>query len=202
MSGNFLAFDQDSFEESIRSAKLGLDLASVVVNRIVSDALYRQAQELMGAAQARLAPENRSEKLSQSAVIATPEVADSAVFVLAGFQANYAAFRDHGGTIVPVRADVLTIPQEPILDSNGESKFANPRQEPLLFVARWIGFDGVARAGLAMKVDGKLEIHWLFANSVTQKGSSYFTGTIQERAPQVGAVLAQITKDELQGRAA
>lgn len=201
MPGSAISFDQELLLDGIEQVKVSLDFAAHVVRAALSEALYEIAKDLTIAAQARLAPQNRSERLSQSAAVAEPEISASEIVVVAGFQEVYAAFRDHGGTIVPVRADVLTIPQKPILDSNGESIYANPRQEPKLFVIRWIGFDGKPRAGLAMKVDGRIEIHWIFAHSVTQDGSKYFTGTIQERQSQVGAMSAQLVKDEL-GRAA
>ncbi len=196
---NSIAFDEELLLRGVEEAKVGLGIAGAVARRAMMEALYKVAQDLMMASQARLAPQNRSEALSQSAAISQPEIIAGEVVVVAGFQAVYAAFRDHGGTIVPTRADVLAIPQKPILDGNGESIYANPRQEPLLFVVRWIGYDGTPRAGLAMKVGGKLEIHWVFKHSVTQEGSHYFTATIQERRAQVGAIAAQLVKDELVG---
>ncbi len=171
------------------------------MSKLLSDALYEIAKDILTQAQGRI-PSNRSGNLSQSAAVEVPTETLDEISLALGFQARYAAFRDQGGTIVPVRADVLAIPQAPILDGNGSSIYANPRQEPTLFVFRFIGRDGQPKAGLALKVNGKLEIHWIFADSVTQKGSQYFTGAIAERAPHVGALGAVLVKDELRGSAA
>lgn len=187
----------------VDDAKAGLDQAAALVRKLMGDAMYDIARDILQEAQRRLAPQNRSHNLSQSAAFEVPEATLDEITLALGFQANYAAFRNFGGTIVPVRADVLAIPQKPILDGNGESIYANPRQEPTLFVFRWIGFDGTPRAGLAMKVGDKIEVHWVFKDSVTQQGSDYFTGTIAERAPHVGAIAASIIDDGLSnGRAA
>lgn len=185
----------------VEETQRGLDVAGALVRKALEDALYEIAKDIVVMAQGRI-PNNRSGWLSQSGSVDVPEATLDEIAIALGFQARYAAFRDQGGTIVPVRADVLAIPQAPILDGNGSSIYANPRQEPKLFVFRWIGRDGQPKAGLAMKVDGKIEIHWVFADSVTQQGSKFFTGTIADRAPQVGALAAQLMRDVIKGSAA
>lgn len=194
-----ITLDLPKLNQGIAQAKAGLDVAAGFVRKMMGEAMYEIARDILVTSQNRLAPQNRSERLSQSAVFETPRFENGDILLRLGFQAPHAAIRDQGGVIVPTKADTLAIPQAPILDANGESRYANPRQEPKLFVIR---IPAKNFAGLAMKVGDKLEIHWVFKDRVVQSGSHYFTGTIEERRAQIAPLAAQLLKSALDGRAA
>ncbi len=160
----------------------------------VSQAMHAIALDWMSEAQRRLAPQKRSGELHNSAQIDDAVVEGDAIVKRFGFNAPYAAFRDHGGTITARRSDMLSIPLSPILDANGTSRYQTPRQEPKLFLVKMK--DG--RLFLAMRVPGGLEFHWKLQKSVKQDGSFYFSAVVSERRAHVAALLGSLFARKLE----
>ncbi len=178
--------------EGIEGVKQGLDLVLQMVTKEAVQGTQDFAGLVIFEAQQRVP--KRSEDLKDSAVIQEPRQDDLGVFTRAGFDKIYAHIQDAGGTIRPVRADALAIPMPAIRDANGKSKYANPRQEPTLFVVRIhnIGY-------LAKKVGTGLELHWRFAHEVVIKGNRYLSGVIEDQKSKMPEFFGNRIKGRLVG---
>lgn len=102
-----------------------------------------------------------------------------------GFNSKYARIQDQGGTIVPVRAQMLSIPL-----SDAAKKMASPLE---------MGKDNLelvpilGQLYLADKKTG--EFHWLLVHSVTLEGTRFVSNVVQARkddAPRF--VAAEVSK--------
>jgi hypothetical protein len=190
-----LSFDLDGLLGDIEKVKGGLDQASYVVVESLMRALDAIARDILSAAQINLETQTRSGDLSRSGKVTDVVLSDGKINVSLGFTEVYAAQRDQGGTITAKNGKMLAIPLAPILTATG-SRFKSPLEETNL--------ECISILGNVYLVDKTThEFHWLLTPSVTQKGSYYLTSVVQERQGQVGAVAAQLVKDDLsQGRAA
>ncbi len=187
-AGPFWTLDQVKLKASVERVRGNItDLLGKMV-KWVDEAFSEVAMDWLTEAQRRLAPHERSGNLHGSAQIDATVLEGDAIVKRFGFNAVYAAFRDHGGTIYAKRSDNLAIPLAPILDGRGVSRYQTPRQEPKLFPIRTK--DG--RVFLAMEVGGRLEFHWKLQPSVTQKGTFYFSSVAAERKPHVAAVVGSV----------
>lgn len=199
-----LSFDLEGFLGDIEGAKLGLDAAAAVVREAAKQAMDAIARDMISQAQINLETQTRSGDLSRSAVILEAQATDDSIVQGFGFTERYAAQRDQGGTILPKNGRALAITLEPVLTPAGVARYDSPLRDDgapngMFIVKLW------GKVYLAHHVgegaDSRLEFRWLLVPSVTQQGSFFFTGVIQERQSQIGAVQAQLIKDSL-GRAA
>ncbi len=184
----FFTLDQVKLKASVERVRGNLNQLLGKMVGWVDQAFDEIALDWLTEAQRRLAPQERTGNLHGSAQIDRTALEGDTLVKRFGFNAVYAAFRDHGGTITAKRSEYLSIPLAPILDGRGVSRFQTPRQEPKLFPIRTQ--DG--RLFLAMEVGGRLEFHWKLQKSVTQKGSFYFSSVVEERKPHVPALVGAL----------
>jgi hypothetical protein len=195
-AGGFWTLDRVKLSASVERVRGNVNDLLVKMTKWVDEAFNEIALDWMNEAQRRLAPQQRSGELHNSAQIDATTIENDALVKRFGFNAVYASFRDHGGTINAKRSDNLAIPLAPILDGRGVSRYQTPRQEPKLFPIK----TKAGKVFLAMEVGGRLEFHWKLQPSVTQRGSFYFSSVVTERKPHVaglvGALFARRLEEE------
>ena len=199
-----LSFNLEAFLGDIEGAKLGLDAAAAVVRSSMTSAIDAITRDMISQAQINLETHTRSGDLSRSAVILEAQVTDDAISQVSGFTERYAAQVDQGGYIFPKNGRALAIPLEPVLTGAGVARYAGPLEDDGapngLFIVKLFGKVFLAQH-VGEGADARLEFRWLLVPSVLQPGTDFYTSVIQERQSQVGAVAAQLVKDDL-GRAA
>ncbi|HLF92748.1 MAG TPA: hypothetical protein VJB14_04760 [Planctomycetota bacterium] len=147
--------------------------------------------EFLGRQAARRAPvgirKGGGGGLRESLTVTEPRlVAGNVIRVEVGFNKPYAAIRDQGGTIKPVRAKALFIPLKPGARPGDPDTFLVPRPGKPPLVAK-----GRKRRGKKLGIEAHLEIVAVLVKEVTQKGNGYLTNTFQELAPRAGELVSE-----------
>ena len=109
---------------------------------------------------------------------------------------RYAAQREYGGTITPVRAKMLAIPLPPALTAAGVAKMA-PRDLVGGFV--WRTMTGRLVLGRREGRRGRPVAYFLLVRSVTQTGAYYLRDTMDLMRQAVPDVLQSAVDAELRG---
>lgn len=172
-----------------------LDFARQLALNATREAMILHGHDMIADAQRRLEPQTRTGELSASGGITDPEVTAKEITLDLGFNKEYAAMRERGGTIRATRTKNLAIPLDPALTAAGVPRFSSPREIPGAFVLKlWGKVFIAAEAG-----KGKnriLTLFYILKPSVTQTGSHFMEQTIFEKGPQLASQIASA-----QGRA-
>lgn len=136
-----------------------------------------------------------------------------------GLRVRYARLQEEGGTIRPVNAGALTIPQEPALTGPGIPKYPSASQAPRLALVKKTragGFIVISRDGqrlsaedveaLTKKIKGEVrgavlvqvqtgEIWYVLARKVTVPAHWYMRDAFREVSSQVPAELAAVMRE-------
>ena len=155
----------------------------------------RYAEFLIGQAQAKI--NNRSNALSRSGTITDLIESEGELRIEFGFNSRHGAQTDTGGTIRARTRKNLAIPLPPVLTPARVARFSSPLEEPDLFV-----LVGKRHVFLAKKIKGnrklvRSDLHWLLKPRVTQRGTRYFSNTIEENKEQTSTVIAEAVKKRL-----
>jgi hypothetical protein len=172
----FITMNAGQVKVQIEQINRNLDRIADKVLAAAQQAMVEVANDMLATAQAR-APVMSAE-LQASGTVLPVEVKDGEISIQWGFNKVYARIQDQGGTIVPVKAQLLAIPLDPIMTATGP-RFPSPRAEgdnlelvPILH-----------HLFLADKTSG--EFHWLLVPSVKIEGSGYVTKTVEEMKDQL-----------------
>lgn len=142
----------------------------------------------------------RSGRLRGSIATALDEEADAVTLrLIAGAGTRpirYAAQREYGGTVVPVRAKMLAIPLAPALTPAGVQKMA-PRDLVGGFV--WRTHTGRLVLGRREGKRGRPIAYFLLVRSVTQQGAFYLRDTMDLMRQAAPEVLRNAVDAELRG---
>jgi hypothetical protein len=167
-----------------RLAGLEKSMAMGLRKALISAALIAEAEAKKNATRN---PKVRSGRLRASI---RAEVQGLTMSLKAGGTRNvrYAAQREFGGTIRPVRARWLTIPLPNALTGAGVPRFPGPRSVPGLFTVR-------SRAGnlvMMRKTANGVEPMYVLKDSVTQKAQPYLRPAVAVAVKKLGPVLADV----------
>jgi hypothetical protein len=167
-----------------------MSMARQLAINATREAMTLHAHAMVADAQRRLEPQTRSGELAASGSVTDTEVTAQFVEVWIGFNKEYAAMREKGGTIKAVRTKMLAIPLDPALTAAGVPRYSSPREIPGAFVLKLWG-----RAFIAAEA-GKgqnriLTLFYVLKESVQQTGSHYMEITLVERGPQMAAVVSE-----------
>ncbi|MCE5281964.1 MAG: hypothetical protein LLG93_07660 [Deltaproteobacteria bacterium] len=115
---------------------------------------------------------------------------DGTMTVVCGYNTVYAAMRDQGGTIRPVRAKALFVPIKPGARPGDPNTFLIPRVgKPPLVCTRSSGKRSVNIP----------EVVAVLVKSVKQKGTFYFTSTVEALRPQAPEMIGRLMAAYVQG---
>lgn len=179
--------------------KIGGVLDAALANVIVAtkEAMTEVTNDAVSEAQSRI--NNRSGDLSRSGTVEEVTISGDELRQRFGFNSKHGRQTDQGGPIVPRNGQNLAIPLDPILTARGVPRYPSPRAEPGLFLLKLWG-----KLFLAKQMGPtaeSIELHWLLTPRVEQRGTRFFTGVVQERAPDMPRVVAERISAKLGGGA-
>ena len=123
-------------------------------------------------------PKVRSGRLRSSIVSEVRKGAKGPEMALkagSGQGVRYAAQREYGGTITPVRSRYLTIPLDAALTGAGVARYPSARSVPGLFLIRSLAGNLL----LVQKVPGGIQPMYVLKDSVTQRAQPYLRPALQ-----------------------
>lgn len=181
MAKAFITVDTGNLKAQIDRVNNQLDRAAEVAIAATERAMVEIAEDMLAKAQAKISV--RSGELQASGIVLPSEIKGDEINVRWGFNKEYARIRDQGGDIVPVKAQMLAIPLDPIMTATGP-RFSSPREEPNLELVPILHY-----LFLADKDTG--EFHWLLTPHVHQEGNQFVSGTVQDEAQNVAPTIAR-----------
>ncbi len=197
MTVPLITMDVGSVKSQVENIKgvFDAELANVIV--ATKEAMTEITNDAVADAQSRI--NNRSGDLSRSGTVEEVTISGDELTQRFGFNSMHGRQTDQGGTITPRNGRNLAIPLDPILTARGVPRYPSPLAEPGLFLLKLWGKLFLAKQ-MGPKADS-IELHWLLTPRVEQKGTKFFTGVIQERAPDMPRVMAERISTKLGGGA-
>jgi hypothetical protein len=197
MSAPFITLDHGRIRAGVDQAKGRLREAGQVTLKAATRGMVLFAEDLVSQAQENLENQTRSGDLKASGTVGDVQATNDGLELPFGFNKEYGAQVDQGGTIKPKKGRMLAIPLGPILTGRGVPRYKSPREEPDLQLVVLAG-----KVFLVKKVARKsgerrfADFHWLLVPEVNQKGSGYFSRVVTQNAPKATEVVGrEIQKD-------
>lgn len=176
--------------------KAGIKRGVDVALQAATVSMVKFAEFLLGKSRAKI--NNRSGNLSTTGVVADPIITPEKIEIQLGFRADYAAQVDKGGEIRPKKGRALAIPQRPILSPAGVARFKSPREEPNLVLIKGKRFLFLIVPPKKRKLV-RSDIHWILVPRVRQRGTRYFTRTLNENRQRATPAVSAAIKKRLGG---